>query len=107
MIKIKEGVSTKGIQPEMIIGLMIVEQAYAFFDLNTVITSGTEGFEGDGIHKKGSLHHKGLALDFRKRIVPEVYRAVFLETLQRRLGREFDVVDSGTCYHVEFDTKEN
>ena len=107
MICIKEGVSIKGIQSEMIIGLMIIEQTYTFFNLDTVITSGTEGFEGDGVHRPGSLHHKGLALDFRKRIVHEAYRAVFLETLQGRLGREFDVVDSGTCYHVEFDIKEN
>ena len=105
MIRIKDGVSIKGIQPEMLLGKDIVEQVYTEFNLDTVITSGTEGFDGDGVHKLYSLHYIGLALDFRKRIVPEAYRAIFLETLQDRLGKEFDVVDCGTCYHCEFDSK--
>ena len=98
-------VSIKDLQPEMVFGSILVEQVYKHFDLVAVITSGTEGYDGDGEHKDGSLHYTGYALDFRKRTVPKAYRGIFLEQLREVLGHEFDVVDSGPCYHVEFDPK--
>ena len=99
-------VSIKGLRNEMLFGLTITAQVFANFDLRAVIVAGTEGNDGDGIHKDGSLFYQGCALAFQKRKVAEAYHEIFLEQLESQLGRGFRVVDKNTCYEVEYHGEE-
>jgi hypothetical protein len=108
MIFIKAGVKLGGLRPEMAVGLGIVALVYMKYGFDLWITSGL-----DGVHSaKGSLHGKGLALDFRvtsyelpgptndgDRLIAKDCRAA--------LGAEYDVVleDGPKHLHVEFDPK--
>jgi hypothetical protein len=53
----------------------------------------------DGNHSAGSLHYNGNAFDFRK-------DGVRLTDLKRVAGRNFDVVEHATHFHIEYDPKE-
>lgn len=107
MMKFNENgtVRTHGIKPEMVLACVILNEHYAYYDLKFVITSGTEGYDGDGVHMKGSLHYKGLAIDVRKRDVPIAYREIFLEGMADKLGPESQVIDHKTHYHIELDNE--
>jgi len=83
-----------------------------------VITSGHEGYMGDGVHGKltgRSLHYivdadmrpireHGQAIDVRSRDVPEARRYETLKSLQVIYpSRLFDVVLEATHFHIEYD----
>ena len=95
MFSIKPGVRLQGIQPEVIIALLIADEVYREHQIPLVVTSGQEG-----PHRDGSLHHQGLAVDLR---CPESIRREVAKTLQARLGEEFDVIAEATHIHIEFD----
>lgn len=67
------------------------------------VTSGN-----DSVHSKGSLHYKDCALDLRSKTLTTVQKHTFAKVLQRRLGRDYDVIleDEGKTnehLHVEYD----
>ena len=109
MISIKRGGSIVGLQPQMILAMMIAEAVYWKYDqTECVITSGCEGK-----HKVGSKHYDGLALDLRIRdFASGVVVNAVIEELQMRLnGRtgnqhgEYDITLSTHNIHIEFDPK--
>ena len=100
MIKLKQGVTLNGIQPEMVAAMAIVASVYSWLDYDCIPTSCT-----DGEHSAGSLHYTGLAMDFRTRIVPEGERPKLRDAVAQALGDEYDVVLEATHLHVEFDPK--
>lgn len=55
----------------------------------------------DGKHSKGSLHYKGLALDFRTRTLDDPQ--ALATALATALGDDYDVVLEGDHLHVEYD----
>ena len=58
-----------------------------------VITSGSEGHPGDGVHSRTSRHYSGEALDIRTHNFDSpVSRHVFASTLQATLGPQFTVL---------------
>lgn len=95
-MNIKPGVSLRGMQPQILLALIIAEQLYPPSDGYMMITS-----VSDGQHKLGSLHHVGLAVDIRP---PTHERALneFVERLQHRLGYEYDVVLEDDHIHIEY-----
>jgi hypothetical protein len=99
MLRIKEGVKIRGVQPELMLAVQIINDIYkSYNNSECVITSAREGQ-----HMTKSLHYVGYALDFRTRHIPEGWREKICRDIQRALGSEFDVVLEKTHIHVEFD----
>ncbi len=100
-MRIKPGVSIVGIQPPIIIALIICDGIYAGMGYELVVTSGTEGK-----HRPRSLHYVGFAVDIRIRDFnfPEEEAAAFNYILLA-LGAEFDVILHKRHIHIEFQPK--
>lgn len=99
-MRLKQGVDIRGIKPELILAMVLVEPViskHAKFVVTSVC---------DGTHMKTSLHYQGLAMDVRTREIPEVMLRPCLEEIKSVLGSQFDVVLEGDHYHIEFDPKE-
>lgn len=62
-----------------------------------VVTSTNEG-----VHSPGSLHYANLAVDIR---LPKEKRDVICHQLKAMLGENYDVIQEGTHYHIEYDPK--
>ncbi len=56
----------------------------------------------DGIHMKTSLHYQGLALDFRKITIPETRQQGYCNTLQAKLGKDYQVILEKDHIHIEY-----
>jgi len=50
--------------------MVVVPRGVAPKDYQVTVTSAGEGFSGDGVHKEGSSHYLGWALDLRIRDFP-------------------------------------
>lgn len=98
MIRIKKGVDLDGLCSEMWDSVSIVEACFG----EDVITI-TSGLEGD--HKEGSLHYKGLALDFRTRHLTAKKKKLVLRRCQEFLEGAYDSVLEATHLHIEYDPK--
>ena len=101
-VRLKRGVSVRGLQPEMIFGIQI---ASGFFERNkagdVVITSAV-----DGEHSRGSLHYVGYAIDVRIWAIEKDRLSWFADELDIELGTEFDCVLEKDHLHIEFQPKE-
>ena len=67
------------------------------------LTSTYEGYQGDGVHGKDSLHYKGRAIDLRTKDVSTLRVIIFIRALRELLGQEYDIVNEGDHIHVEYD----
>ena len=102
MIRLKDNtVSVKGLKPEMVIALMILRGLFDLYSLPVVVTSGSEGFDGDGVHMKGSRHYVGEAVDIRKRQVPKDLLPEFIAKMRKFLKSDFEVIDEKHHFHIE------
>jgi hypothetical protein len=100
VISIKPGAKLAGLQPEMVLALVVADQVYGGFDASLVVTEGT-----GGQHMVGSLHSSGFAVDLRTSNVRDTALQGLGEELKRRLGENYDVVVEHDHAHVEFDPK--
>ena len=109
--KIKNGVSVAGLAPEMLIADAVVAGVYHELGARELVITSIR----DGWHRRGSRHHIGLAVDYRRWSLqvettdsdgaphvidhaPEAARRI-----AHRLRGEFDVVLEDNHLHVEFD----
>jgi hypothetical protein len=110
-MKFKPGVSIVGIQPELVLGLVVAERAFhAVFPFQNgyemVVTSVC-----DGEHRPGSLHYLGRAADLRCNCFGETdVRRWHAELTLALVGLGFDVVweDRGAPnehLHLEHDPR--
>ena len=97
-LRFKEGVSVRGMRPELAVAFQVASEVYARFACDAWVTSVT-----DGEHMEGSLHYEGLAADFRTRIVAPHHRQNLADLMRTRLGSEWDVVLEEDHLHVEHD----
>ena len=96
----KSGVKISGVQPELLIGLMIADAIYARYNTELVVTSLC-----DGKHMSNSKHYQGLAADLRINNVLPAKLMELLSILKNALGVDFDVVLEKDHIHIEFDPK--
>lgn len=105
MLEFKPGVSLRGLEPQMLVALAVVDDLFSRAGLPTVVTSAN-----DSSHKDGSYHYLGRAFDFRTKHAAGMMRGITAE-LKRKLGPlGFDVVfeDEGGInehLHVELDKR--
>lgn len=97
-IKLKSGVSLLGIQPQIVLAILIAESC--FQGQTMTVTSVTDHAVG---RSKSSRHKSGLAFDLRTYNLqsPELTA----ESIRDSLGNEFDVVLESDHIHVEWDPK--
>lgn len=96
-LSLKTGVKLRGLTPEMLLGIIVVEGAYADMEYDTIITSAC-----DGRHSRGSLHYVGLAVDFRTRHLKAGDASKVAGKIKDRLGLEYDVVLERDHVHLEY-----
>ncbi len=102
-IKPNAGVSLAGIQPETVVGMMVVRDVFAKAGYDLIITRGTEFVEWQTADSK---HPRGYAFDGRKlRLVPEDEREGLLAKCREALDEEWDCTESPYNFHFEFDPK--
>ena len=100
-MKLKEGVRLKGLKPQTVLAMFICDAVYAKSGVELVITS-----VNDGQHMKTSKHYSGDAFDCRTRnISSKVIKDLILHDLKAQLENDFDIVDEGDHFHVEYDPK--
>ena len=96
MISLKPGVKVAGVQPEIVLALIVAESVWQPRSL--VVTS-----LRDGSHMPGSKHYEGKAADLRLPVATDHH--ALRSALAAALGTEFDVVLEETHIHVELDPK--
>jgi len=91
------GADNTGLKTEALLGLMVV--SFYFMERGWPCRQ-TSGLEGK--HGRNSLHFAGLAFDIGKSGVPGVFLSKVRDDLATRLGDQFDVVEEGDHWHIEF-----
>lgn len=97
MIAIKTGVRIRGMQPEILLAVVVAHELFREQAQTLTITSCT-----DGRHKDGSHHYTGCAVDLR---LPTAKPDSVVAQLQNRLGADYDVILEGDHIHLEYDPK--
>ena len=103
---IKEGVDFNGVQPETIMGMLVVDRIMEEEGHIRCVTSIL-----DGKHMAGSQHYAGLAFDQRTwadksgNQLPMKEKLRLAELFKLYLGDSWDVVVEDTHIHCELDSK--
>tara|TARA_R110000850_G_scaffold44057_2_gene112554 strand:- start:3402 stop:3872 length:471 start_codon:yes stop_codon:yes gene_type:complete len=106
-MRLKKGASLEGVTDITRKAIEQVNDVYANSTIMLWVTSGTEGFDGDGVHGAGSKHYTGEAFDCRTRNIPGGLpgQTQIYSTIKRVLGSDFDVILEKDHIHVEYDPK--
>ncbi len=102
-MRLKPGVSARGISPELLLGIMVLDAIYKnVTGADAVVTS-----LRDGTHHRASKHYRGDGADFRTiqaSITPDTAERIRAEA-RAQLGKDYDIVVEGNHIHLEFDPK--
>ena len=98
-MRLKDDVRVRGISPEAIVALIVIQELYAARGYECMVTSIT-----DGDHMSGSHHHTGNAIDFRTVHVSRSGVEIIADEARVRLPG-YDIVIEGDHLHVEYDPK--
>lgn len=105
-MKVKLGVKIEGVQPEILLGLLVVQRVFDYYQEELVITEVT-----GGQHMDESLHYQGQAMDIRaKNIISSSVRTSILQDCAIALGDNYDFILEGEGtenihFHLETDLK--
>ena len=94
----KPGVIVNGLLPIMEFCDNVVHYTFLGLGYASIITSAL-----DGKHSQNSLHYEGLALDYRRRHVPDEVMRQIVRRLRKCLGGDWDIVLERTHLHIEYD----
>lgn len=97
-MRVARGVKLSGLEIEMKIALVIVEEVYLEHGQQSFITH-----TDDGVHSAPSLHPYGYAIDYRMRFFRAKVKQLVYEKIRARLPKGFDVILHRTHLHVEWD----
>ena len=103
MIQLKAGVDLRGISPEVIVGLLVLDGVFARHGAHVVITS-----VRDGQHMERSKHYSGDAADVRlvsRFNTTENVDMKVLAEARAALSDQFDLVLEDDHYHLELDVE--
>lgn len=101
MIEFKAGVNIFGIRPELILAMLVAEQAYEKYEYDFVVTSIT-----DGEHRKDSLHYVGAAFDCRTKHMEALDVFKVTNEIKSKLPADtFDIIPEDDHIHIEFQPK--
>jgi hypothetical protein len=112
MIKLKDGVTWEGVQPEIMVGLSYLYASFIIHDQFMLVVTSTR-YDYDK-HMKGSKHYEGQAIDIRSRNIPQNERYLILshavKSLAKYHGKDYYLFleAKGTPnehYHLEYDPK--
>jgi len=98
-MRLKKGVKINGIRSELVLALNIINSIYEAYNSELVITSVVEGK-----HMPKSLHYVGFAVDLRPPENDDVRDLVF-EEIKDSLKEDFDVLEEGNHFHIEYQPK--
>jgi len=99
-ISLKVGVKMEKLQPQLVLGLLVISSIYKDYGYDLTITS-----LSDGVHSPNSLHRVGCAVDLRTRCVGSADILSLVSSIRRALGSDFDVVLEADHLHVEYQPK--
>lgn len=103
MITFKAGVSILGMRPELLIGLLNLQEIFNSIAAPMIVTSCT-----DGTHGPHSLHYQGLAADIRSQHLSSHEKELVLSRFQFSQQSQFDFIleqpgHPNEHFHLEFD----
>lgn len=88
MISVKLGCKLDGIQPELLLGIIIMHGVFEKHGFDLMVTEAT-----GSKHMVGSLHYKGLAADIRTHDIPtDAMKYQILNDCVHALGSDFDLI---------------
>lgn len=94
---LKAGVDISQLERNTRRGLQIVDNVFASYKQEVIVTSTYEGN-----HSAGSLHYADQAFDTRK---PDADREAIERDIHENLPESFDFVIEFDHYHIEYDPK--
>lgn len=103
-MKIKQGASIIGMQPQIALALVIVDQILQQYGEQVLITSGTAGDP----HHKNSKHRHGFAVDIRSKIIADSgVKNDILADFRTALGDEYycqisNPGEDNECFHIQY-----
>jgi hypothetical protein len=98
MIKIKRGVKMHGLKTSMIKPISFLDKVFLMLGVDFVITSAIRPLKGN----EKSLHPYGHAIDVRTRDLTHLQKAALLVLLIQYLGNDYDIIEYGTHFHIEY-----
>lgn len=97
-MQLKEGVKVLGMQPEIVLAVMVCESIYRKYNIEMVITSIT-----DSKHSQFSRHYQGFAFDLRTRNIPsEATQQKIFDEITKSLTKDFNILNEGDHFHIGF-----
>ncbi len=99
-MRLKNNVRLKGLQPQILIAVMVANDVYRQHGKELVITS-----VNDSKHGTNSIHYKGNAVDLRTHYFDNQERLEVYREIKSRLIVDFDVVLENNHIHIEYDPK--
>ena len=99
-MKIIDRVDLAGIQPEIIIAVIICNDVLNSYGEEMTITSCK-----DGEHIRSSKHYIGHAIDIRTIDIPDDTLMYIYDEIKRKLSIQYDVILGENHIHIEYDKK--
>jgi hypothetical protein len=95
---LKEGVHPHGIEPELLLGLVVAQSVWHDLSLPDLVVTSLL----DGQHSTTSLHYAGAAADLRTNNLDSTQIGNAAQELKARLGLHYDVLIEPDHIHLEF-----